>query len=140
MKLLLDQTMRRRDISALHYECNNSRSVSKSDIMTVPPRTGHIVHMFVFILCEMSEQENKFVLCGRILLNTNKTCLTQPLNKKKGENSCSPTISLAFSGELMLCIVQIRPEYDVLRFSSEPRRRDPAIPDEAGKSRRKIQI
>lgn len=106
--------MRRRDISALHYECNNSRSVSKSDIMTVPPRTGHIVHMFVFILCEMSEQENKFVLCGRILLNTNKTCLTQPLNKKTpGKIAAHPPLvwlsveswcfALSKSGLSMMC-------------------------------------
>ena len=43
------------------------------------------------------------VLCGRIILSNNKTSAL-------GKKSCSPTISLAFTGELLLCIVQIWPE------------------------------
>lgn len=76
-------------------------------MMAVPPHTGHTVHMFVLLLREMSEQENHFVLCGSILLNSNKTRHSQP-QKNKSRYAAHPPLVVAFSG--WFCIVKIRPE------------------------------
>lgn len=44
-----------------------------SDMMAVPLHIGRTVGIFVLLLCEISEQENRFVLCWKLLMSSNKT-------------------------------------------------------------------
>lgn len=67
-------------------------------MMAVPPHTGHTVHMFVLLLREMSEQENHFVLCGSILLNSNKTRHSQPQKNKSRYAAHPPLVWLSVDG------------------------------------------
>lgn len=69
-------------------------------MMEVPSHSGHVAHMFVLLLFEMSEQEKSFcVVC--VCVGGFHSTLTK--HGSLSLNSCSPTISLAFNGEF-LCL------------------------------------